>query len=353
MPQASVRTSISPVAGSGSGNVSTTSWDPRMTAARMSRISPRAGRDASGPRVQRSLCRATRAHAGRRRWAHRDPRPRGARGERLPRSQSAGEPPARVRGTGGGPGAGRRGPHRRSRHGALPARVLPPPRRPGEAHPLHGGPHPRRPEVHHPARGRHPARRGHLQPGRVLPARGDRPGARGRDAGGTRSGDPAELRGAPRARCATRFPPRRWSGPRAIDRSRRAPWSGTTRSGRRGARRASWCGSAPAGGCRTICSCISAWSPTPPTCRCSTPRPCRTPSRGTIRTTSWRASTTRCGSIAPFRADEWLLYAQESPAAHGARGFTMGHLFTRDGRLVASVAQEGLIRPLGPAAKRT
>ena len=49
----------------------------------------------------------------------------------------------------------------------------------------------------------------------------------------------------------------------------------------------------------------------------------------------------------PFRADEWLLYAQESPAAHGARGFTLGRLFTRDGRLVVSVAQEGLIRPLG------
>ena len=49
----------------------------------------------------------------------------------------------------------------------------------------------------------------------------------------------------------------------------------------------------------------------------------------------------------PFRADEWLLYAQESPSAHGARGFTMGHLFTRDGTLVVSVAQEGLIRPLG------
>ena len=47
----------------------------------------------------------------------------------------------------------------------------------------------------------------------------------------------------------------------------------------------------------------------------------------------------------PFRTDEWLLYASVSPAAHGARGFTMGHLFTRDGRLVVSVAQEGLIRP--------
>jgi acyl-CoA thioesterase II len=48
----------------------------------------------------------------------------------------------------------------------------------------------------------------------------------------------------------------------------------------------------------------------------------------------------------PFRADEWLLYAQASPTAQGARGFTMGHLFTRDGTLAVSVAQEGLIRPL-------
>jgi len=48
----------------------------------------------------------------------------------------------------------------------------------------------------------------------------------------------------------------------------------------------------------------------------------------------------------PFRADDWLLYAQESPAAHGARGFATGHLFARDGALVVSVAQEGLIRPV-------
>jgi acyl-CoA thioesterase-2 len=46
----------------------------------------------------------------------------------------------------------------------------------------------------------------------------------------------------------------------------------------------------------------------------------------------------------PFRADEWLLYAQESPSASGARGFSRGLIFTRDGRLAASVAQEGLIR---------
>ena len=46
----------------------------------------------------------------------------------------------------------------------------------------------------------------------------------------------------------------------------------------------------------------------------------------------------------PFRADEWLLYAQESPTSMGARGLTRGSLFSRDGRLIASVMQEGLIR---------
>lgn len=46
----------------------------------------------------------------------------------------------------------------------------------------------------------------------------------------------------------------------------------------------------------------------------------------------------------PFRADEWLLYVSDSPAAFGARGFVRGQVFTRDGQLVASAAQEGLIR---------
>ncbi len=50
----------------------------------------------------------------------------------------------------------------------------------------------------------------------------------------------------------------------------------------------------------------------------------------------------------PFRADEWLLYAQDSPNASGARALTRGELFTRDGRLIASVAQEGLIRQSQP-----
>ncbi|MEW5420716.1 acyl-CoA thioesterase II [Amorphus sp. 3PC139-8] len=48
----------------------------------------------------------------------------------------------------------------------------------------------------------------------------------------------------------------------------------------------------------------------------------------------------------PFKADEWLLYAQDSPWTGGARGFTRGLIYTRAGELVASVAQEGLIRPI-------
>lgn len=47
----------------------------------------------------------------------------------------------------------------------------------------------------------------------------------------------------------------------------------------------------------------------------------------------------------PFRMDEWLLYALDSPSASGARGFTRGQVFSLEGELVASVAQEGLMRP--------
>ncbi len=46
----------------------------------------------------------------------------------------------------------------------------------------------------------------------------------------------------------------------------------------------------------------------------------------------------------PFRVDNWLLYDQDSPVAGGGRGFGRGLVYTQDGHLVASVAQEGLIR---------
>lgn len=49
---------------------------------------------------------------------------------------------------------------------------------------------------------------------------------------------------------------------------------------------------------------------------------------------------------APIKFDEWHLYSMDSPYAGGARSFNRGSIFTQDGRLVASVAQEGLMRPV-------
>ncbi len=50
---------------------------------------------------------------------------------------------------------------------------------------------------------------------------------------------------------------------------------------------------------------------------------------------------------APVRVDEWFLYAMDSPSASGSRGFARGSIFARDGRLIASTAQEGLMRLIG------
>ena len=55
----------------------------------------------------------------------------------------------------------------------------------------------------------------------------------------------------------------------------------------------------------------------------------------------------------PFRADEWLLYAQDSPNASGARGFNRGMIFDQAGNLVASTTQEGLIRKREMGAGRS
>jgi acyl-CoA thioesterase-2 len=46
----------------------------------------------------------------------------------------------------------------------------------------------------------------------------------------------------------------------------------------------------------------------------------------------------------PFRADDWLLYVSSSSSASGGRGLATGQFYSRDGRLVASVTQEGMIR---------
>ena len=50
----------------------------------------------------------------------------------------------------------------------------------------------------------------------------------------------------------------------------------------------------------------------------------------------------------PFRFDDWMLFTHSSPNASGGRGLSWGSFFTRDGRLVASVAQEGLLRAMKP-----
>lgn len=51
----------------------------------------------------------------------------------------------------------------------------------------------------------------------------------------------------------------------------------------------------------------------------------------------------------PLRADEWFLYSQESPSAQGGRGLSFGRIFDQEGRLVASVAQEGMVRVPSPS----
>ena len=51
----------------------------------------------------------------------------------------------------------------------------------------------------------------------------------------------------------------------------------------------------------------------------------------------------------PFRADEWLCHVMTSPSATGARGFSRGEFYSESGVLVASSAQEGLIRWKGAA----
>jgi acyl-CoA thioesterase-2 len=55
----------------------------------------------------------------------------------------------------------------------------------------------------------------------------------------------------------------------------------------------------------------------------------------------------------PFRFDDWLLYAMDSPTAFGGRGYARGALYTREGTLVASTAQEGLMRPAREAQDRS
>ncbi len=52
----------------------------------------------------------------------------------------------------------------------------------------------------------------------------------------------------------------------------------------------------------------------------------------------------------PFRADDWLLYSIDSPSAQSSRGLARGQIYSRDGVLIASTAQEGLIRVVPDAS---
>jgi acyl-CoA thioesterase-2 len=72
---------------------------------------------------------------------------------------------------------------------------------------------------------------------------------------------------------------------------------------------------------------------------------------------SWMRGEVKSASLdhaiwfhAPFRADQWMLYHCESPWSGGSRGFNTGQIF-QDGRLIASVAQEGMIRRMEPRAR--
>ena len=67
----------------------------------------------------------------------------------------------------------------------------------------------------------------------------------------------------------------------------------------------------------------------------------------------WRVWTHAVWFHRDVRVDEWLLYSLDGPNASAARGFARGQFFTQDGRLVASTAQEGLVRVLTEPRENT
>ena len=67
------------------------------------------------------------------------------------------------------------------------------------------------------------------------------------------------------------------------------------------------------------------------------------------RSASWLASIDHVIWFhRPASADQWFLYDQHSPSASRARGLSVARVFAEDGALVATIAQEGLIRPVNP-----
>ena len=192
--------------------------------------------------------------------------------------------------------------------GALAARLLPAARRPEGPDRLRGRPHPRRAVVHHPAGGRHPARRGDLQPAGLVPRRRGRARAPGPDA--RRRRRPTTCPG--RTRWSPGTPERHAVGP-STDRHapRRRPAVGTGRVGRPPA---SWLwfranGALPDDPLLHTCIVAYASDYTLLDIVAGAARHVVLPGRRC----RWPASTTRCGSTGPFRADEWLLYHQHEP----------------------------------------
>ena len=96
--------------------------------------------------------------------------------------------------------------------------------------------------------------------------------------------------------------------------------------------------------CPTTRTCTAPHSRTPATTRSWSRCSGGTASPGGRRGSRSPASTTRCGGTGSARVDEWLLYVQESPNAIGGRGSSLGRIYRRDGALLASVAQEGMVR---------
>ena len=113
---------------------------------------------------------------------------------------------------------------------------------------------------------------------------------------------------------------------------------------RGGARRRARCGSARSRGLPDERCCTVACSPTCRISFCSKPRRCRTALDFLSAKLVMASIDHAMWFHRPLRVDDWLLYAVDSPSASGARGFARASVFARDGRLVASTAQEGLVR---------
>src|SRR5579875_611548 len=181
------------------------SWMLSRRAGRVIATAPETSPPGARRRWQSPLSTAGRAEqdGGRDRSPRRADRPSGpraARGGPLPGVQPARGAAAGVRRAGGGAVPRRRRAHggrrtRRRAARALPARLLPAPRRPEDPDPLPGGPHPRRPLLHHPPGGRHTARRGDLPPLGVVPRPRGRREPPGTDAQRPRPRNPAHLGG--------------------------------------------------------------------------------------------------------------------------------------------------------------